>query len=97
VKVERSLQPTTLSIDDSKDASHPVTVVLRHLSEDESTLQQSGTIPNGLFRSNIVTEAEVLEGLREEERLGEKGGEWDEVVKAKYVVGCDGARSWVRK
>jgi 2-polyprenyl-6-methoxyphenol hydroxylase-like FAD-dependent oxidoreductase len=38
-----------------------------------------------------------LEGLREEERLGEKGGEWDEVVKAKYVVGCDGARSWVRK
>ena len=95
--MERSLQPTTLSVDDSTDASHPVTVVLRHLSEDESTLQQSGTVPNGLFRSNIITEAELAEGVREEERLGEKGGEWDEVLKAKYVVGCDGARSWVRK
>ncbi|KAM0791503.1 hypothetical protein ACM66B_005956 [Microbotryomycetes sp. NB124-2] len=97
LQVERSVQPTHLDIDESLvndfDA-HAVTVKLRHLTEDESTpVAQQGQVANGLFRSNLF--ADDLEDASSGPSNHAAGTE--EVVKAKFVVGCDGARSWVRK
>ncbi|GAA5910515.1 hypothetical protein JCM6882_008543 [Rhodosporidiobolus microsporus] len=97
--VNRSVAPTSMVIDealtnDYSPSSYPITVTLRHLSEEESTPTQVGAAPSGLYRSNILSddEADVMAGKSVFEAAGE-----EETVKAKFVVGCDGARSWVRK
>ena len=97
LEVERSVQPTSLEIDpnlvDNFD-QHAITVKLRHLSEEESTPASAapGGVANGLFRSNLFADDE---GDAKFAPSAEPGTE--ETVKAKFVVGCDGARSWVRK
>ena len=58
VKVERGLLPEELKIDESKvedTEAYPVTIKLRHLSEDEATPAQFGHKSNGLFRSSLTT------------------------------------------
>ncbi|KAK5995656.1 Phenol hydroxylase [Cladobotryum mycophilum] len=94
VEVERKVMPTSLSIDESlvdDEDAYPVEVTLRHLTEEEATpTQKLSNLGDGMFRSNLSEDdtAKVLEtsvGIREEK------------VRAKYVVGCDGAHSWVRK
>lgn len=103
VSVERGVLPTSLEIDtatvEDPDA-YPVTVQLRHLGEEESTPKQTATMSNGssvqdgLFRSNLA--ADDTADLLKAAELNEKANT-TEVVKAKYVVGADGAHSWVRK
>ncbi|KAF3923050.1 hypothetical protein ABW20_dc0104966 [Dactylellina cionopaga] len=91
----RPVLPALLHIDESKvedPAAYPVTLTLRHLTEEEATPDQSGKTPNGLFRSNLT--ADDTEDLIQKSS-GKEGSE--EIVRAKYVVGCDGAHSWVRK
>lgn len=58
IKVERGVMPEELTIDESKiedrDA-YPITVKVRHLSEDEATPAQFGhKAANGLFRLVMV-------------------------------------------
>lgn len=96
VRVERMVLPTSLSIDDSllDGDAHPVTVTLRHLTEAEATpAQRLSNLSDGLFRSNLA-EDDVDDLLRKSARREDAA---EEVVKAKYVVGCDGAHSWTRK
>lgn len=99
IKVERGVLPESLKIDESKvndDAAFPVTVRLRHLTEEEATPPQQASaskVPDGLFRSNLVQENDEEKLLKQSEsRAGQ-----DEIVHAKYVIGCDGARSWTRQ
>lgn len=67
-------------------------------SEEEATPQQVATSANGaatqdgLFRSNLTPD-DTHELLKAAE-LNAKAN-MEEVVKAKYVLGADGARSWV--
>lgn len=97
IRVERMVIPTSLSIDEDKvddDDAYPVTVTLRHLSEEEATpTQRLSNLSDGLFRSNLADDdlASIIEKSN-----GRKGIS-EEAVKAKYVVGCDGAHSWTRK
>lgn len=102
IRVERGVLPETLEFDESKaedDDAYPVTVQLRHLSEEEATPKQSATSANGagtqdgLFRSNLT--ADDTKELLRKSQLEDKAGS-TETVHAKYVVGCDGAHSWVR-
>ncbi|KPM44127.1 Phenol 2-monooxygenase [Neonectria ditissima] len=103
VAVERGVMPTSLKIDadsvEDPDA-YPVTVQLRHLGEEESTPKQTATMSNGssvqdgLFRSNMA--ADDTADLLKAAELNAKANTTEE-VKAKYVVGADGAHSWVRK
>ncbi|KAK7424034.1 hypothetical protein QQX98_000644 [Neonectria punicea] len=104
IKVERAILPESLHIDESKldDAdAYPVTVKLRHLTDEEATPAQQATASktqasDGLFRSNLVfgdEENETNNLLRKAQDRDADG----EVVHAKYVLGCDGARSWVRQ
>ncbi|OBS24493.1 hypothetical protein FPOA_05034 [Fusarium poae] len=102
IKVERAAIPEAIEIDktniESTD-SYPVTVKIRHLSEEEATPPQQATASktqasDGLFRSNLVFDDEVdndsaLRQARDRDAV-------TETIHAKYVIGCDGARSWVR-
>jgi 2-polyprenyl-6-methoxyphenol hydroxylase-like FAD-dependent oxidoreductase len=70
-------------------------VKLRHLTEEEATPAQSkggSATRDGLFRSNLT--ADDTEDLLQRSKDNEGK---TEVVRAKYVVGCDGAHSWTRK
>lgn len=97
IRVERGVMPIQLELDESlaeDPAAHPVTVTLKHLSESEATPEQNGShVPNGLFRSNLSPDdtQELLQRISLDEKANTL-----EVVKAKYVLGADGARSWVR-
>jgi phenol 2-monooxygenase len=94
--VERCILPTSLVIDETcveSDDAHPVTVTLRHLSEDEATpSQRLSNLSDGLFRSNLAEDD--LDDMLSRTAVRDHH---EEVVKCKYVVGCDGAHSWTRK
>lgn len=93
--VERSKLPLRLDIDEEKvedPNAYPVSVLLKHLDENESMPEQFGSnVANGLFRS--------FEGDQDKYYQNTKDLDDDslELVHAKYVMGCDGAHSWVRK
>ncbi|KAK3938331.1 phenol hydroxylase [Diplogelasinospora grovesii] len=108
IHVERGVLPESLEIDASKaddDAAYPVTVRLRTLTEEESAPPQqqqlaagskgkSGSVADGMFRSNLVHEDDEDELIRKS-KTRDPGA--SEIVHAKYVIGCDGARSWTRR
>jgi phenol 2-monooxygenase (NADPH) len=98
IEVERGVLPEKLEIDESKvddNDAYPITVTLRHLSDEEATPAQaiSGSkVQDGLFRSSIAKD--------DTDDLIRKGQEVpgsSEVVRAKYMIGCDGAHSWTRR
>lgn len=99
IKVERGVLPESLEIDESQvdsDSAYPITVKLRHLSEEEATPPQqinASKAPDGLFRSNLVSKDDEEDLIaKSKSRPGTA-----ETVHAKYVIGCDGARSWTRR
>ncbi|BGP34602.1 hypothetical protein JCM10296v2_006424 [Rhodotorula toruloides] len=96
---ERSMLPESLSIDESlvtDHDSHPITLQVRHLSEEESNPDaykgDEKGVRSGLFRSSLLS-------AEEEEALYKKGEKAQrvETVKARYLIGCDGAHSWTRR
>ncbi|KIW96404.1 uncharacterized protein Z519_03473 [Cladophialophora bantiana CBS 173.52] len=103
ISIEHGVMPVSLQFDESladdQDA-YPITVTLRHLSEQEATPKQSATsvngsgIQDGLFRSNLSPD-DTQELLEKSKKLREKEG-GEETVRAKYMLGADGAHSWVR-
>ncbi|KAI1087710.1 putative phenol 2-monooxygenase [Rostrohypoxylon terebratum] len=99
IQVERGVLPESLEIDESKvedDSAYPVTVKLRHLTEEESTPEQqiSGSkVSDGIFRSNLIQEDDEDDLIEKSKSRAGTG----EIVHAKYVIGCDGARSWTRR
>lgn len=97
-RVERAVTPTSMVIDEAAagdEDAHPVVVTLRHLTEEEATpAQMLSNLQDGLFRSNLAAEDGAAEAMGSEKALAEAE---EEVVRCKYVVGCDGAHSWTRK
>ena len=104
IKVEHGVLPTELVVREDKLGDlgeYPVEVRLRHLSEEEATPTQKATSVNGkgvmdgLFRSNLASDdTEAL--VKGKGLLAEKAGR-EEVVRARFLVGADGAHSWVRR
>ncbi|KAK8138115.1 hypothetical protein PG984_001495 [Apiospora sp. TS-2023a] len=97
IKVERGVLPESLEIDQGKvedQSAHPVTVKLRFLTEEEAAPKQLGgsKVSDGLFRSNLFQEADEDALIKQTYDRAGAG----ETVHAKYVIGCDGARSWTR-
>lgn len=94
VEVERGVAPTKLQIDEQSlqdPRAYPVQLTLRHLTEEEIAEWSTVPVPTpGAFGINPGDEKEL-----ERKTTGKEGTE--EVVHAKYVFGCDGARSWTRK
>lgn len=103
IRVERGIMPVSLHVDEAAvedAAAHPITVTLRHLSEEEATPVQTATMSNGqsvqdgLFRSNISQDD--TQELISASKLDENANK-EETVHAKYMLGADGAHSWTRK
>ena len=99
LRVERAVLPESLHIaedrvDDHSPDNYPVTVQLRYLTEDEAKPAQSkgSGVKDGLFRSNLAEDDTEDLIANSKQKQGST-----ETVKAKYVVGCDGAHSWTRK
>ncbi|TGO36641.1 hypothetical protein BHYA_0119g00310 [Botrytis hyacinthi] len=104
IKVERGIFPYTLAFDETKAEDpneYPIEVVLQHLTDDQVNPRQSqatidgAATSDGLFRSNIAADDdtdEVLSDAHENELTV-----INETVKAKYLIGCDGAHSWTRR
>lgn len=97
IEVERGVLPESLEIDTSKvedNSAYPITVKLRHLTDKEATPEQSkmSKVGDGLFRSNLAAD-DVDDLIRKSK--GKEGTA--EIVRTKYMVGCDGAHSWTRK
>jgi phenol 2-monooxygenase len=96
IRVERGVLPEKLELDELRakdDDAYPITVTLRHLSEEEATPAQNlSNLADGLFRSNLAKDDNDDLVQKSQGRAGTS-----EVVKAKYVIGCDGAHSWTRR
>lgn len=98
LRVERAVLPESLHIADNYDNhspdNYPITVKLRHLTEEEAKPAQSNgsSVNDGLFRSNLAEDDtdDLIAKSREKEGS-------TETVRAKYMVGCDGAHSWTRR
>lgn len=96
IEVERGVLPEVLELDssasDSQDA-YPIKVKVRKLDNDEVTLAQHGTsVPNGLSRSNLTKDDEDDLLRKSRTRAGNT-----EIIRTKYMIGCDGAHSWTRR
>ena len=103
IKVERGVLPESFSFNESEaedSDAYPIEVVLQHLSEDEINPEQSKATTNGaapsdgLFRSNMAPDD--TEELLSRASKNAKAGSC-EIVRAKYMIGCDGAHSWTRR
>ncbi|OOQ86494.1 Phenol 2-monooxygenase [Penicillium brasilianum] len=99
IEVERGVLPTSFEFEHSKAEDfddYPITVTLQTLTEGEATPEQSGRseVNDGLFRSNLSSDdtADLVDAVKLNARAGKT-----EIIKAKFMVGCDGAHSWVRK
>ncbi|KAI9815565.1 MAG: hypothetical protein M1827_002699 [Pycnora praestabilis] len=96
IEIERGVLPESLELDtsnvDDNDA-YPIKIKIRHLDEAEATPIQNGTsISDGLFRSNLAKD-DTDDLIRKSQ--GKEGT--TEVIRAKYMIGCDGAHSWTRR
>ncbi|RCK66355.1 Phenol 2-monooxygenase [Candida viswanathii] len=92
VKVERPLLPVSLQInEDAEPNTHAVDVLVKKLCNDAARPEQYGKVANGLFRAFDGDQEQFYKDIT-------KDNEDDyELIHAKYVVGSDGAHSWVRK
>lgn len=89
--VDLATLPLSLTVSPDLSLSHPVTVTLRHLSEEETTPTQVGTVPTEVLRSPLMAD-NAADALLTTRTPGD-----EEILSARFMVGCDGARSWVRK
>lgn len=104
IQVEHGVLPTAFKFDESlaEDVdAYPITVELRHLTEEEATPPQKATSANGqavqdgIFRSNLTAD-DTTDLLALSNHIAGKAGR-TETVKAKYMLGADGAHSWTRE
>ncbi|GHJ83841.1 hypothetical protein NliqN6_0243 [Naganishia liquefaciens] len=91
VHVEQLTEPTSFDMaQDTSATEYPITVTLRHITPKLTNGLEDPK--SGLYRSNLFAPA------NEEPKTSMNGVDAsEETVRARYMVGCDGARSWVRK
>ena len=96
IQVERGVLPEQFDIDHSRTEdldAYPIRVKVRHLNDEEATpFQQSTNVPDGLFRSSLAKDD--TDDLIRKNR-GKNGT--TEIIRTKYMIGCDGAHSWTRR
>ncbi|CAG7990173.1 unnamed protein product [Penicillium salamii] len=96
LRVERSVVTETLEYEEKlglDPEAYPITVKLRTLSPEELNTPNSD-------KQNFETELTHEDLLQDDwDDLGQRGSHKEKVetVKAKYLIGCDGAHSWTRK
>ena len=95
--IDRGVQAETLEYNgaDTRDPdAYPLSVKLRHLSPEEANPnagKDSNGATSGLVGSNLNGQSWESYASQNKPADGTL-----ETVQAKYVLGCDGAHSWVR-
>lgn len=89
LEIERAIIAEFLDYDETLEgdpSAYPITVQLRTLHEEEANA------PSGLDRRNLLPDDcdDLIQKSRERRTK-------TEIVKVKYLIGCDGAHSWTRK
>lgn len=89
LEIERGIIAESFEYDETLEGdpdAYPITVQLRTLSEEEANS------PSALDRSNLLPDDwdDLIQKSRKRQTK-------TEVVKVKYLIGCDGAHSWTRK
>lgn len=113
VVVERGKEASGLEYDASVEEdqeAYPITVRLRKTKPGESansryndtmnivTNDTTNGNPDGIADAMANgTSNGVANGSWNGSADGHEGGDQEEVVRARYLIGCDGARSWLRK
>ncbi|RWA13948.1 hypothetical protein EKO27_g1128 [Xylaria grammica] len=104
IEVERGVTPTHIAVDESTindSTAYPVTMKLRHVQRDQLAvwLVNAHSINDGVVkaeRGRIEASVVPNDGSDTEPVIsGEPGS--TETIHAKYVIGADGAHSWVRR
>lgn len=107
VEVERAVEPIDMRIDSTAAQgndmdAHPITVTVKHLSEAEAdhwTSNAHTVLPDGSTRAEPSTKfcTSVADGAYQTQfqKSGREGE--TENIDAKFVIGSDGAHSWVRR
>lgn len=98
--VERPLLPLKITVDEDKldnaDA-HPLEVLVKNLAHDNlgtSTEQFGAGVANGLYRQFDGDQDRFYKDI---EHNPDVDTDSYEIIEAKYVLGSDGAHSWVKK
>ncbi|KAB8290040.1 hypothetical protein EYC80_010366 [Monilinia laxa] len=103
IRVERGVLPERFTFDETKvedPNAYPIEVILQHLKDSQSNPEQDqatadgASVSDGLFRSNMAAD-DTEELLNKAHKNGLAGT--SEKIKAKYMIGCDGAHSWTRR
>ncbi|KAL8727856.1 MAG: hypothetical protein Q9181_005548 [Wetmoreana brouardii] len=94
VEVERNVVPENLAWEKSEpsdQAAYPITVTLRHIGKPVSRRSTNGITMDraDLHSGRSADDRIALTGKVEAEGNVEK-------IRAKYLIGCDGAHSWTR-
>ena len=96
VRVERNMQPQSLQLEEADSGStedYPITLKVRHqttVQPTKSTTRDGKEVANN--EAHCVTQAS-----KSATHSGEHSANVDvETIKAKYLIGCDGAHSWTR-
>ncbi|KAJ5578334.1 uncharacterized protein N7459_007298 [Penicillium hispanicum] len=95
LEVERGIIAESLEFDEELAGdtnAYPMTVKLRKVTEEDPSPKEHNTPSSGLYRSNLLPDD--WDDLIEQSRSRQTE---TEIVKAKYIIGCDGAHSWTRK
>lgn len=90
IEVERGVFPEVLELDSSASEdqdSYPIKVTVRY-DDDAISAQNVG----GLFLENLAKDDEDDLLPKSRKRSG-----FTETIRAKYMIGCDGAHSWTRR
>lgn len=101
LEVERGVIAESFEYDENLEGdpnAYPITVTLRTLSEEEanppelSMTDESNPQRKGFDRSNLLADDwdDLIQKSKDRQTK-------TEIVKAKYLIGCDGAHSWTRK
>lgn len=95
VHVERSVSTEQLHLDSSiasqRDA-YPITLTIRHIEKTKPTSETNGA--NG---TKFYFQRDLEENAKAKDDFGNGDEEGVEIIKAKYLLGCDGAHSWTRR
>lgn len=95
VHMERSIVPEKLTMDLSsieREDTYPITIEVRHKAYDHGSTEVNGADGSkNAFSNGTEVNMDVLKNPEtvQSERV--------EIIKAKYLLGCDGAHSWTRR
>jgi len=97
IRVERNVDTQRLQLDETLSTSsdnYPITLDVRHESQERESTRKSGAYANGAFKPDCDRMGQASRPTPRE--VGRSAGADVETIKAKYLIGCDGAHSWTR-